>query len=294
MYLLEIKMADIEQMQKRGQNPLTHWFRQPKIYIRLPSGGNYYPPGALDVSETGDYPVFAMTAKDELMFKTPDALLSGQSTVEVIKSCFPSILDPWRMPSIDVDAVLIAIRVATYGEKMDVTTDCVSCGEENSYDVDLVRRLEELSQFQYHAVVDCDPLIVHIRPYTYQELTKTSIKTFEQQRIFNIVNDETMSDEEKMKKFGESFIKLTELTVEVIAGCISSIDTPNGSVNDSQFIKEFIDNAQKDVFDKISQHVQALKKDADMPDVHVKCSSCGHEFEMSVAMDQSNFFGVRS
>lgn len=294
MYLLEIKMAEIEQMQKRGQNPLTHWFRQPKIYIRLPSGGEFYPPGALDVSANGDYPVFAMTAKDELMFKTPDALLSGQSTVEVIKSCIPAIVDPWKMPSIDVDAVLIAIRVATYGEKMDVSTNCVSCGEDNSYDVDLVRRLEELSHFKYYSVVDCDPLTVHIRPYTYQELTKTNIKTFEQQRIFNIVNDDNMSDEEKMQKFGESFIKLTELTVEVIAGCISKIVTPDGEVTDRQFIREFIDNAPKDVFDKISTHVQDLKKQADMPDVHVKCASCGHEFEMSVAMDQSNFFGVRS
>ena len=287
-------MADIEQMQKKGQNPLTHWFRQPKIYIRLPSGGEFYPPGSLDVSATGDYPVFAMTAKDELMFKTPDALLSGQSTVEVIKSCIPAILDPWKMPSIDVDAVLIAIRVATYGEKMDVSTNCVACVEDNSYDVDLVQRLEALSHFKYHSVVDCGPLTVHIRPYSYQELTKTNIKTFEQQRIFNIVNDDQMSDEEKMKMFGQSFIKLTELTVEVITGCISKIVTPDSEVTDRQFIKEFIDNAPKDVFDKISSHVQDLKKEADMPDVHVKCSSCGHEFEMTVAMDQSNFFGVRS
>jgi hypothetical protein len=287
-------MAEIEQMQKKGQNPLTHWFRQPKIYIRLPSGGEFYPAGSLDVSANGDYPVFAMTAKDELMFKTPDALLSGQSTVEVIKSCIPAILDPWKMPSIDVDAVLIAIRVATYGEKMDVSTECVACGEDNSYDVDLVRRLEELSNFKYQSVVDCSPLIVHIRPYTYSELTKTNIKTFEQQRIFNIVNDDQMSDEEKMKKFGESFIKLTELTVEVIAGCISKIETPDSEVTDRQFIREFIDNAQKDVFDKISAHVQHLKKEADMPDVHVKCSSCGHEFDMTVSMDQSNFFEVRS
>ena len=70
-------------------NPLSGYYRQPKIYIRLPSGGEYYPEGALDVSENGDYPVFAMTAKDELMLKTPDALLSGESTVEVIKSCVP-------------------------------------------------------------------------------------------------------------------------------------------------------------------------------------------------------------
>ena len=32
-----------------------------------------------------------MTAKDEMMFKTPDALLNGQATVDVIQSCIPAI-----------------------------------------------------------------------------------------------------------------------------------------------------------------------------------------------------------
>ena len=29
-------------------NPLTQWFRQPKIYVRLPSNGDFYVKGALD------------------------------------------------------------------------------------------------------------------------------------------------------------------------------------------------------------------------------------------------------
>jgi hypothetical protein len=33
--------------------------RQPKIFIRLPSNGEYWPPGSLTISETGDYPVYS-------------------------------------------------------------------------------------------------------------------------------------------------------------------------------------------------------------------------------------------
>ena len=66
-------------------NPLASYYRQPKIYITLPSKGEFYPADSLDLSTNGQYAVYAMSAKDELLFKTPDALLSGQSTVEVIK-----------------------------------------------------------------------------------------------------------------------------------------------------------------------------------------------------------------
>jgi hypothetical protein len=45
--------------QKQQQfNPLSAYFRQPKIYVKLPSGGQFYPPGALDASANGEYPVY--------------------------------------------------------------------------------------------------------------------------------------------------------------------------------------------------------------------------------------------
>ena len=287
-------MAEQAVYQPVQKNPLSQWFRQPKIYIKLPSNGEFYPPGSLDKSADGTYAVYAMTAKDELMFKTPDALLSGQSTVEVIKSCVPAILEPWKMPGLDLDAVLIAIRIATYGEKMEVGSNCPFCEAENNYDVDLNNYLAVINSFQYESVIDCDPLRVYIRPYTYEEMTKTSIRTMEQQRIINIVNDETMTDEEKLKKFGESFVKLTELTVDIIAGCIAKIESPNGTTEDPAHIKEFINNASKDIFDKLSSHITTMKDKVDMKPLQAKCTSCDSEFEMPVTMDQSNFFGVRS
>ena len=280
----------LEESVPAKKNPLANWYRQPKIYVKLPSKGKFYKTGALDISANEEYPVYAMTAKDELMFKTPDALLSGQSTVEVIKSCIPAIQDPWSMPSIDLDFCLIAIRVATYGESMEVGTNCPHCQASNSYDINLLEWMQLFNNFNFTDVVDIDPLSVHIRPYTYKEITKTSIKTLEQQRLFAVINDEQISDEEKLDKFGKSFVKITELTVDIIADCITQIETPNGMTADKAQIKDFINNCSKDVFDKIQQHITHLKEQIELKAQNVKCNECDHEFSLPVTMDQSNFF----
>ena len=283
-----------EQTATKKINPLAQYFRQPKLYLKLPSQGRFYAEGALDISANGEYAVYAMTAKDELMFKTPDALLTGQSTVEVIKSCIPAIVDPWRMPTLDVDAVLMAIRIATYGENMEISANCPSCEAENNYEADINKWLALISNIDYESVIQFDPLIIHIRPYTYQEITKTSLKQFEQQRIFAVINDEKMSDEEKLKLFGESFVKITELTVDIVAGCIDHIDTPDGTVDDQSMIKEFINNASKELFETISNHVTAMKSRNELKPIDAKCTACQHEFKIPITMDQASFFGRRS
>jgi len=281
-------MAEFEGL--GNPNPLAQYYRQPKIYIQLPSNGEYYPEGALDISQDGNYAVFAMTAKDELMFKTPDALLSGQSTVEVIKSCIPAIKDPWQMPSIDLDAALIAIRIATYGDTMEVRSTCPSCTEEQEYGINLTNWLAESANFQYQPVINLGELIVHIKPYSYLEITKTSMKTFEQQRIFNVINDESLTDEKKVEMFGESFVKLTEMTVDVIAGCITAVETPQGTVTDNKIITEFVNNADKEIFTAIQNHITNMKGANEARDIAVTCEGCKHEYKMPVTMDQSNFF----
>ena len=51
-------MPDIKQS---GPNPLQKYFRQPKIYLSLPSKGHWYPEGAIEMTENGELPVYAMT-----------------------------------------------------------------------------------------------------------------------------------------------------------------------------------------------------------------------------------------
>ena len=277
-----------------GGSPLSAYYRQPKVYVGLPSQGQFYPEGTLDKSEDGKYPVYSMTAKDELMFKTPDALLSGQSTVSVINSCIPSIKDPWQLPTIDLDAILVGIRIATYGENMDIDTNCPSCKEDQRYGFNLTKYLDDLAQFQYIETFQVGELTFHIRPYTYKEFTKKTLARIEQEKIFNIINDQNMSDEEKVDRFGVSFVKLTELTVESIADVVRQIDTPAGSETDPAQIRKYILNAPKNVFEAISQQLNHMKSSLDLKVRNAKCDKCEHVFDINVTMDQANFFEARS
>ena len=120
-----------------SNNPLQQYFRQPAIYIKLPSAGQFYPPGTLNMTDTGELPVLPMTAIDEITYRTPDALFNGQATVNVIESCLPNIVNGWAVPAMDVDAILIAIRIASYGHEMELTSTCPACRHESDYGIDL-------------------------------------------------------------------------------------------------------------------------------------------------------------
>lgn len=280
-----------------GQNPLQKYFRQPKLYIKLPSGGKFYAKGAIDMPENEELAVFSMTAKDELIMKTPDALLNGQATVDVIQSCLPNIKDAWQMPSIDLDAALIAIRLATYGEKMTLTVKTPVTGEEKSMDVDLRMLLDQFSNLEYDSKVEVADMVINLRPLNYREFTKGAIKTFEEQRIFNLVNDERISDEDKLQAFTNSFTKLTQLTVDMISKGISSIELSEDEVvTNKQHIEDFIRNADKSFFNAITKHLEEEKKKFTLKPLIAHASpeeiaqGVPATYEVPITFDQSNFF----
>lgn len=242
------------------QNPLTSYMRQPKIYIRLPSGGEYWPANSLVATETGDYPVYSMTAKDELMLKIPDAVISGQAVVDVIQHCVPNIKNAWNIPSIDLDAILIGIRLATYGEKM--TTPIAVSDLEFEHVVDLRTVLDTLmSQITWDPIIPInDELTIFVRPMNYKQISESAVKTFETQKILQLANDSNMSEAEKIQAFRESFTKLTDATIGNVEKSIFRIDSLNGSTDNPKHIKEFIDNADREVFNKIQEHLENLQQ----------------------------------
>ena len=289
-------MATFNPDQFEEQNPLRKYFRQPKVYITLPSKGKFYADGAIEIPESGEFPVFAMTAKDELTMKTPDALLNGQATVDVIKSCIPAIKNPWSMPSIDLDAVLIAIRIDTYGEMMELSTKVPNTGEDRTFTVDLRQLLNKLVIADYEETTEVDNMSIKIRPLTYKEFTQASLKTFEEQRIFNLVNNDSVPDEEKLAKFNESFKKLTDLTVSTLSRSITSISIGDTEVTNQKHIDEFINNADKQFYKSITEHIEQQRDKFQLEPLKVHSSEedlaagAPKEYEVSITFDQSNFF----
>jgi len=242
-------------------NPLASYMRQPKIYITLPSGGNFWTPGSLAMTETGEFPVYSMTARDELLFKTPDALLNGQSVVDVIQSCMPNIKNAWDCPTLDLDTILIAIRLATYGEKMPFKHNIPVINEDVEYELDLKILLnQQMSNNWIEQVVINPDFIIFVKPLTYKHLTQTSIKGFETSRIMSMVNDESIPEEQKLEMFGTSFRNLTKVTIDLTADSIYKIVTPDGEVTDTKFISEFVHNADKEIFQAVQTHLNSLKE----------------------------------
>ena len=109
-----------------------------------------------------------------------------------------------------------------------------------------------------------------------------------------IVGSEEMSDEEKVDRFGVSFVKLTELTVESVADVVRQIDTPQGSETDPAQIRAFILNAPKEIFEQLQESLNKMKQQLDLKVKNAKCDKCDHTFDINVTMDQANFFGARS
>lgn len=288
-------MENTENMQ---QNPLKKFFRQPKLYIKLPSSGAYYPPGTLQKTDNDEYPVYAMTAKDEIAMKTPDALLNGQSTVDIIQSCVPNIKNGWIVPSIDVDALLVAIRIATYNENLDLDITIPGTKITKTYTTDLRIVLEKLLNAAFDPVIEISPsMTAYIRPLTYMEFTRNAIKTLEEQRIFNIVNDDSLPEEEKITLFNKSFKKLTDITVGMVSQCIEKIVTPDVTVDNPVYIAEFIENADKDFFKNIMEHLEIQRNKFQIPSFTVvtteeeRAEGALEKFEVPMTLDASNFFG---
>jgi hypothetical protein len=279
-------------MEKATNNPLFKHFRQPAIYLKLPSQGRFYPDGSLQISVTGDIPIYPMTVKDELTLKTPDALMNGEGMAAVIRSCCPTILDPWQIPAVDLDAIFIAIRLASYGTGMDVNTSCPKCKEENEHTINLTTVLENISMADYTEQPKIDNLIFKFKPQSYKDVNKINIATFEERRLVNNILDSEIADEEKKRLFDDSFKKINDLNISMIIDCIDSITVEGKSVSDPAMLREFLDNCSRQTYTDIKDKIQEIMNRNKVKPIKVVCTNadCATEYETAIEFDQANFF----
>jgi hypothetical protein len=275
-------------------NPLQQFFRQPAIYIRLPSDGQHWPPGSLDMPANHELPVYPMTAIDEITYRTPDALFNGQSTISVIQSCVPNVKNAWHMPGIDLNSVLIAIRVASYGHNMEVDSTCPSCESLGEYVTDLRRILDQMTAADYTIPIQQGDLEIYFRPLNYQQQNQSSLDQFEQQKILTAVPDSDLTDDEKIARMNQALVRITEMTIELISQSIAVIKTPTATVTATEHIKEFVSNCDRKLYNAIRDRMIDLRKNSEIPNMQIQCNNCDHEYEQQMTLDMVSFFDKAS
>ena len=278
-------------------NPLNKYFRQPAVFVTLPSGGNY-PPHILIPSQTGEIGVQPMTARDEIIFKTPDALMNGQGMVDVIQSCIPEIKDAWQISNYDLDTILIAIRIATYGETMSINFTVPGTTEKVDHTLNLPSLLEQIKTVSVkNEVVLKDGLKITVRPLTYKDMTTTALKTFTQQKLYSTVQSAEMAPEEKVKRFNESFKALTDLSHTILLKNVSKITTTEGAeVADPIQIKEFVEKANAVLIKELQDKLIELRTQGAVQPIKLKATEeqikkgAPASYEIPVTFDTANFF----
>ena len=274
----------------QNNNPLTKYYRQPKIYLSLPSKGEYYPPGVIQ-GDPLNLPVFGMSAMDEIMFKTPDALFSGEATVQVVKSCIPGITQPWLMPQLDIDAVMVAIRIATYGQMMPSRFICKKCSQETKFDLDLSKSLDYFLNLEYIDSKIIGPLKINFRPLTYKETTQVALKNYELRRTLS-QSMEGKTEGQKSKLINKTMKDIAEVQMNAYLSCIASVETDEEEVNDFEQIQEWLRNTDKDFWEGIKSHLEAQGTKWSLQSQTMNCANeeCQTENTIDIKMDNSDFF----
>jgi hypothetical protein len=271
-----------------AQNPLQQFFRQPKIYVSLPSHGVYNKPGTIS-GDADRIAVYGMTGMDEIIMKTPDALLTGESTVKVIQSCCPSITDAWDVNLLDVEMLLTAIRIATFGNEIPVTNVCGECQTVNNYDINLNNVIDYFSNCQYENTLVLQDLKITTRPLNYKQSSDFALRNFEMQQKLKQLEMVTTNDERK-QAMDDLLADLAQTRNEVFSLGIESIDTGSTVVTERAFIKEWVDNVDASVMNAVVNHIEKNRDAWSAPKQHVRCENCNHEEDIYIDLDQANFF----
>ena len=275
-------------------NPLAQYFRTPGVHQVLPTQGRYFPAGEIDLAINGEVAVLPMTAGDEIVLKNPDALLNGDALERLFKSCVPAIKNPRNISVADMDVLLLAIKLASFGDSLEVNVVCPKCKKEMSVDTSIRTLLSEIKTIPIEeAVVRIDDnLVVYLQPYNFESKTILDLATFEETKIVQHLLDADIADADKAKIFNRSFEKIADLNLDLIAKCIVRICIPGVEVTDEDNIKEYVRNTDKNVVKLIRDQLTKLSDNGIDKEFDVTCANeeCNHEWKTPMVFDPSHFF----
>lgn len=280
-----------------SMNPLSNYLRKPEIYIKLPSGGRWWPEGSIEIPPNGELPVMAMNGHDDITMRNADGLMNGASSVEVIQSCVPSIKNAWHGPNMDIEYLFIAIRIASYGNEMEMEKRCSKCKESTKFGINLQAILENMRFPDFEAPIQIGELYIMLKPATFQLTNITAQEIFEQQRAVLAARSSDLTLEQKEKMLRESIQKLGNITVSKLAEYIDYVLLPDGSrVSEKAYIQEFIDEIDRKNFDALKKSIESKNREYSAPDLPFKCSNpeCNHEETFKFEFSPSNFFAADS
>jgi hypothetical protein len=272
-------------------NLLAKYFRVPGVHVKLPTHGAFMPAGSVNFTMNDEVPVYPMRMADELLLKSPDALMNGYAIEKLIESCVPAIKFPRLISSPDLDVILMAIRAATLGEIITLSPACPKCDVINEVYRNLGHLLSTVTEVAPENVVRLsDEVVAYVRPHNLENATKLGIASFEEARKVQALDVSEADQTTRAAQISRSMARLGDLNSDTIADCIVKVTVPEGTVTDARAIREFIANISKAWSDKISAMLEMINRQGIDKFFEVTCAACGHQWKADIEFNPSTFF----
>ncbi len=265
----------------KPSNPLVaNFVKLPGRVFKLPSGGYLYKNKELreDITD-GELHVRPLGTLSEIKLKSPDMLFSGQAVKEVLAECIPEILDPFELFGRDIDALMVFLRVVTYGPifRIDAKHGCQKDeGEEDglkshSYDIDLEGIIADIREL--------DPTTVGAKYVV--EMENQQQVTFDPVRFKHII--------ELLQTNNADLPTAEDIQRNLIKNLLNMINNIDG-ISDKEQIEEWIRMAPAPYITKIANALEASNDWGPKFERKVVCKGCGQEITVELPLNPVNFF----
>ena len=282
-----------------SNNPLKQYFRQPALYLKLPTLGKWYNSSDVELSDEKEVPVYGLSALDDIMLNTPDALLNGQALENVVKNCVPNVKNVKALMVPDLEAIFLGMKIATTNGKYEIERKCPNCQAEINFEVNCFNLLDQTSYIEDSDtyIQFNEDLIVEIAPYTFEMRQLFMQRQFEEQQTLRMIDEQNkdLDNFEKARILGESVEKLSKITFNLVSMSVKSVKLVKQDVvvTDKDQIAEWLVNISKTQADIIINSVNKLNEVGPVREVDAQCDKCNHMWKETLNFDPVSFFGKR-
>lgn len=292
---------------------LTKYYRKPKAYITLPSKNALYNFNSEEKSMMDEVGVLRMTMMNQLTTNNPESLINGSAVEEIIRDCTTiKGIEPRQLLKCDVDALIMAIRMVSIEETMDINMACPKCDNEQTFGIDLQSMLSAMTYHEtmpYKLPLPTIPdLVLNIVPSTLNTSLNIDQSYFQDAKEVEFIRrsmskktSEVEKNEEELDRLSEEMKqyvnqvheiqkRMTFSTLNMYAESILYIDTPDGVVDDRNEIFDLVVSLCKEDHEALKAKLTEINSIGIPKKQTFTCQSCEHSFEAPVEVNPTDFF----
>jgi hypothetical protein len=275
----------------------------PHIEIALPTLAAFYPEGEVlhPSADPSKIIIGPLSVLEESTINDPMMMITGRAISKLIKRVAPLVTDPSKLSELDIQAMLIACRIVSYGQTLKLEHECPKCNHANTMEIDLKEHIGRFSPFtqdelnQFIIVLPKVGQTVNLRPLPYEDsvnMTIEAIKSSTGAEQFKELTDTEALSYEYIELYRTQFEKTLDTNIEALVATIYYVTTKAGSkVMDTDLIREWILALPIDDVKCMTKRIKDINNDIqERSQLEYQCQECGELSKLFVELDPQKLF----